>query len=194
MQSYLSNRKQYTKVENCKSNLTKIEYGVLQGSSLGPLLFLSYINNLALASQFDTILFADYTFLAMSDNNLSQLQNRVKTELRKIHFWMKKKKLQVNHSKTHYLLLNKQLNCSFLANFNVSLNSNNIKRIRSRKYLEIYTDENLNWPCYIQYLSIQLARYSGLLYRLRKFLFIYLFYLPRYSHALSSKKKTNRKS
>ena len=39
VQSYLSNRQQYTKVENCKSDLTKIEYGVPQGSSFGPLLF-----------------------------------------------------------------------------------------------------------------------------------------------------------
>ena len=56
IQSYLSNRKQYTKMENCKSDLTKIEYDVPQGSSLGPLLFLLYINDLPLRSQFDTIL------------------------------------------------------------------------------------------------------------------------------------------
>ena len=62
IQSYLSNRKQYTKIENCKSDLTKIEYGVPQGSYLGPLLFLLYVNDLLLASQFDTILFADDTF------------------------------------------------------------------------------------------------------------------------------------
>ena len=91
IQSYLSNRKQYTKMENCKSDLTEIEYGVPHGSSLGPLLFLLYINDLHLASQFDTILFVDDTFLAMSDNNLSKIQNRVNTELRKIDFWMKKK-------------------------------------------------------------------------------------------------------
>ena len=91
IESYLSNRKQYTKMENCKSGLTKIEYGVPQGSSLGPLLFLLYVNDLPLASPFDTILFDDDTFLAMSDSNLSKLQNRVNTELRKIDLWMKKK-------------------------------------------------------------------------------------------------------
>ena len=87
----MSNRKQYIKIENCKSDLTKIDNGVPQGSSLGPLLFLLYVNDLLLASQFDTILFADDTFLAMSDNNLFKLQNRVNTELRKIDLWMKKK-------------------------------------------------------------------------------------------------------
>ena len=91
MQSYLSNRKHYTKLDNFKSDLSKVEYGVPQRSSLRPLLFLSYINDLPLASQFDTILFADDTFLALSDNNLSKLQSRVNIKLRKIDLWMKKK-------------------------------------------------------------------------------------------------------
>ena len=92
---------------------------------------------------FDTILFADDTFLAMSDNILFKLQDRVNIEQRKINLWMRKKKLQLNYSKTHYLLLDKQLNRSYLTNFNVSLNSINIKCIKSIKYLRIYIDENL---------------------------------------------------
>ena len=170
MQSYLSSRKQYTKMENCKSDLTKIEYGVPQGSFPWTTTFFLKINDLPLASQFDTILFANDPFLAMSDINLSKLQNRVNTELRKIDFWMKKNKLQLNYSKTYYLLLDKQLNRSCPTNFNVFLNSINIKRIKSIKYLGIYIDENLNWSCHNQHLSLQLARYSGLLYRIRNFL------------------------
>ena len=122
-------------MENCKSDLTKVVYGVPQDSSLGPLLFLLYVNDLPLASQFDTTLFADDTFLAMSDNNLFKLQNRVNTELRKIDLWMKKNKLRLNYSKTHYLLLDKQLNRSCSTNFNISLNSIVIKHIKSIKYL-----------------------------------------------------------
>ena len=122
MQSYLSNRKQYTKMNSFKSDRSKIEYGVPQGSFLRPLLFLLYINDLPLASLFDTILFADDTFLALSDHKLSKLQNRINIELCKIDLRMKKNKLQLNYSKTHYLLFDKHLTRSCSTNFNVFLN------------------------------------------------------------------------
>ena len=123
-----------------------------------------------MASQFDTILFADGTFLALSDNSLSKLQSIVNIELRKNDLWMKKNKLQLNYLKTPYLLFDKQLSRSCSTNFNVSFNSNDIKRIRSVKYLGIYIHENLNWARHIQHLSLQLARYCGLIYRIRRFL------------------------
>ena len=67
-------------------------------------------------------------------------------------------------------MFDKQLSRSYSTNFNVSLNSNDIKRIKSVKYLGIYIDENLNWARHILHLSLQLARYYGLIYRIRRFL------------------------
>ena len=157
-------------MNSSESDRPKIKYGVPQGSSLGPLLFLLHINDLPLASLFDTILFANDTFLALSDFNLPKLQKTVNIELSKIDLWMKKSKLQLNYSKTHYLLFDEQLNRSCSTNFNISLNSIKMKRIRSVKYLRIYFDENLNWYRHIQHLSLQLARYFGLMHRIRTFL------------------------
>ena len=74
-ESYLSNRKQLTVIDNCESVLDLIEWGVPQGSVLGPLLFLIFINDIPHASDFGTWLLADDTSLVASASNLSLLQN-----------------------------------------------------------------------------------------------------------------------
>ena len=83
LESYLSDRKQNTKVLNHKSKMAKIIHGIPQGSSLGPLLFLLYVNNLPLASEFKTTLFDDDTYLAISDKYY-WLERKVNKELIKI--------------------------------------------------------------------------------------------------------------
>ena len=75
LKSYLTNRRQYTKVGNAKSLNQKINSGVPQGSTLGPLLFIMYVNNLPSVSEFSTNLFADDINLALADNNLLRLQH-----------------------------------------------------------------------------------------------------------------------
>ena len=68
-ESYLSERYQYTNISGCFSFRQKLTIGVPQGSCIGPLLFSLFINDLALASKFDTALYADDTVLLMSDSN-----------------------------------------------------------------------------------------------------------------------------
>ena len=74
-ESYLSNRKQLTVIDNCESALDLIEWGVPQGSVLGPLLFLIFINDISHASNLGTWLFADDTSLVASASNQSQSQS-----------------------------------------------------------------------------------------------------------------------
>ena len=132
-QSYLSHRYQYTKINN-KSKLNKVICGVPQGSSLGPLLFLLYINGLPLVSSFDTTLFADDTYLMLADESPAKLQCRVNTELNKIDIWLRRNKLSLNFSKTSYMLINKQpySPCNF--DISLSLRSFSLKRERTVKY------------------------------------------------------------
>ena len=109
IESYLSNRYQYTNVQGHYSNKLKTTTGVPQGSCLGPLLFLLYIDDLPLASEFDTTLYADDTALLLSDRDLNSLKYKVNNELNKVDFWLRMNKLSLNYSKTNYIIYNNQL-------------------------------------------------------------------------------------
>ena len=170
IQSYLSNRSQYTKINNHQSYPSNVNCGVPQGSSLGPLLFLIYINDLPTASSFEAILFADDAFLTLSDKNLNSLQKRVNDELFKIDLWLRTNKLSLNYSKISFMIINKHPSTTFTGNFQISINSHTLKRESVVKYLGILIDQNLNWSAHTKQLSFQLSRYAGLLYRTRKFL------------------------
>ena len=87
LKSYLFNRYQFTEIGNIQSTKRKISCRVPQGSTLGPLLFILYVNDLPLASQFSTTLFADDTYLALSDINLSNLEQKVNYQFQLIHQW-----------------------------------------------------------------------------------------------------------
>ena len=107
MKSYLTNRVPYTKIGNSKSKQQKIDYGVPQGSSLGPLLFMLYVNDLPQVSEFSTTLFVDDTYLALSDKSSASLETKVNTQLQNIDIWLRRNKLSLNYSKTTNLLCNK---------------------------------------------------------------------------------------
>ena len=110
MKSYLTNRYQYTKIGDSKSRKQLINCDVPQGLSLGPLLFLLYVNDLRQKSKLSTTLFAvDIIYvLSLSDANLSRLQNKVNTQLQYIAQWLNlnQNKLTLNYFKTTYLLFN----------------------------------------------------------------------------------------
>jgi len=84
IQSYLSNRRQYVQAGNTKSSLNSIISAVPQGSILGPLLILIFINDLQKSNSMKTVLFADDTVLVESDDNLEKLQNSVNREMTKL--------------------------------------------------------------------------------------------------------------
>ena len=99
--------------------MRKIKCGVPQDSSLGPLLFILYINDLPLVSEFSITLFADDTYLTLLHNNLLELEKKVNIQMHYINNWMCQNKLSLNYSKTTYLLFYKHIYLVQSTNFKV---------------------------------------------------------------------------
>ena len=143
--------------------------GVSQGSCLGPLLFLLYINDLASASKFDTTLCADDTVLLMSDLNPNSFKNEINNELHKVDIWLRKNKLSLNYCKTNYIIYNKQPNKVYDNNFRLTISETLLKKVNFIKYLGVFFDNKLSWDVHINNLCHQIAKTSGMLCRLRSY-------------------------
>jgi len=95
-ESYLSNRKQFTRIDGVDSSIQNINTGVPQGSCLGPLLFLVYINDLPYSVKNAKVsIYADGTSLALQSENISQLTAALNEDLRNLHLWLKGNKLSL---------------------------------------------------------------------------------------------------
>ena len=123
--SYLTNRLQYVTYNNIKSDKEKVKCGVPQGSILGPLLFLLYINDLTTVSTTSlSVLFADDTNIFMSGKNLPSMAMALNEQLTAIYEWLCCNKLSLNVLKTHYMIFtqrNKKVNDISLYINNVSI-------------------------------------------------------------------------
>ena len=130
--------------------------GVPQGSILGPLLFLLYVNDLTSTSNvLDFILFADDTTILYSHENIESQISVMNAELEEVSNWFKTNKLSVNASKTKYVILATSHMTSVKAqqHFNVILDDTVLDRVKCTKFLGVLIDENLTWKCHIDCVS-----------------------------------------
>ena len=104
MQSYLEGRKQVVEVNASLSPPLPVSCGVPQGSILGPLLFLVYVNDMASACDYELFLFADDSALLVSGRDKSQVERALSSELRKICTWLADNKLSIHLGKTESIL------------------------------------------------------------------------------------------
>ena len=159
LRSYLFNRKQFVLVNSIRSSIKQVNAGVPQGSILGPLLFILYINDINNACTYTNIsVFADDTSLTAIAQNASQnLQN----DLNNVHDWLNMNKLSLNINKTQSISFNSEMI------LDIKLNSEKIEQVNQVKYLGVFVDSHLNFKVHIEYVRKRICQLTGLLYRLR---------------------------
>ena len=163
--SYLLSRSQYVVVNGHSSEMLPITSGVPQGSVLGPLLFLIYVNDLPYVS---TILkfyvFADDSSIYYDSENLITLQKTVNRELRKVRKWLEANRLSLNIAKTNCAIFHSHTirTDGFIQ---IKLGRKPIKRVHHIKYLGVLVDSTISWKPHAIELSKKLAKSVGIFFQ-----------------------------
>ena len=170
LKSYLNNRKPYVEFEDTKSEILPITVGVPQGSILGPLLFIIYINDFSEASSiFKFIMYADDTTLLSSlayfGNDIGTKEYLINAELSNVIEWLNINKLSLNKSKSKYMIFhvpNKDIQYLTLKIDNVI-----IEKVDEFNFLGLTMDTNLNWKKHSEKISNKCTKMIGILNRLK---------------------------
>ena len=161
IKDYLTNRSQSVRVNDTLSAFKNIECGVPQGSVLGPLLFLIFLNDLnSLSPNLEVITFADDASIFMSNASLTALESQMNKELSNIHTWFECNMLKLNLQKTGFQLFSKTKNITELR---LTINDTPISKLEEVKFLGVLVDSNLSFKPHIHKLSLKLAQLSGVI-------------------------------
>ena len=169
--SYLTDRQQVCCVNDHMSSWKSIESGVPQGSILGPLMFLLYINDLPQYLKFTTPgLYADDTQIFASSDNYNELVDLLNSDLKNISRWLSDNKLQHHTTKTKLMFIGSRYNIkNKIGDKLVTFKNKPLKRYRSFKCLGVELDEHLSWEVHINAICKKVGAGIGVLKRTKPF-------------------------
>ena len=194
LKSYLSNRKQFVDINGITSSHRDITVGVPQGSILGPLLFLIYINDLpASLEKLTPVLFADDTNLVIRGDSLEQLCSALNSDLEVLSDYFRANKLKLNAGKTKVVCFRKKNKEFNVGNFLIYLDETRLLPESNATFLGINLDEHLTWEDHCNKVANKMAQNSGILNRVKnsipiasmKILYNSLIF-PHYSYCLEA--------
>ncbi len=167
--NYLHKRKQFVSYNSCESEMKDIICGVPQGSILGPLLFIIYVNDIINASDvLEFILFADDTTILFSHKQIESQIKLVNKELNEVCNWFKANKLSVNASKTNYMILGTP-HMTSVKQTDIVLDNTTLDRVQCTKFLGVLIDESLTWKNHIDCVSKTISRNIGIMNKLKHY-------------------------
>ena len=171
--SYIQNRKQICLMNGKMSHAREIRCAVPQGSNLGPILFLLYINDLPKCLEATRAnLFADDTNLSCAGLDASEIEIKLKKDLENVHSWLRCNKLTLNDTKTEYMIIGSRYRLNKLEDFpeiSLAIGDNDIKRVTSKKSLGFIIDDQLKWGMHIDAQCKNISKGIALLRRAKSF-------------------------
>lgn len=175
IKSYLTNRTQKTQINRiCTKSKTETAYfsdskenrlGVPQGSVLGPLLFIIYINDLPQVTEHPMVLFADDSTVLFKDDKESNYENNINNTLTDIIHWLNNNKLLINLGKTKIMTFKQRINNKTI---DIKYNDNKIEETEVTKFLGLYIDRNITWQAQTDHICSKLNTFSYALHNLSK--------------------------
>ena len=168
-ESYLTNRSQGVIFHDNDLSKSNTHIDVPQGSSLGPLLFLLYKNDLPNCISSTLRLFADDTFILVKANTSIELEFLLNSELAKCNCWIVAYELTLNAAKSSAIVIKPKLH-SPPVEMNLSCAAGSIKVVSSAKYLDVFIDDKLNFQERIKHLEKKVSRSVGILSKLKNYL------------------------
>ena len=167
--SDLSGRQHNSFVSGILSDEQSITCGELQGSILGPLLFLVYINDLTTSLEFSTgRMYADDTNITFASNNLIDLEREMNKDLRNIATWLTANKLTLNILKSEYMLISsRQRIATFGGNFKLECNGMSLSMVVKTKCLGLRIDKHLTWDSHVESITKKVVSALVMLKRIK---------------------------